>query len=435
MFCDELKLKLIAGKGGDGAATFRREKYVARGGPDGGDGGKGGDIIFKVNNNLNTLTHLANQKIYHAQDGENGQKKKMYGKKGQNLILEVPKGTIIFTAEKKAVIADLNQENNEIILAKGGKGGWGNCHFVSSTHQAPKFAEKGEPGEEKEIYLELKLVADVGIIGLPSAGKSTLISVISNAKPKIADYPFTTLIPNLGLVNMQRFGGSNTSSFVVADIPGLIEGAHEGKGLGDKFLRHISRTKLLIHMIDGYLENADKNYKVIRDELKAFDKKLLKLNEIIVINKIDLLSPEILKKHLSEIKKIAKRKKIFVVSALTKIGLKPLIFEVLGELEKLKLQKSKPAKKQNAIPILRPHLDQIKFAVTKITKKKEYKIYKIIGKKIEQVAVMTDISNPEGLERMYHYIDKMGIRKAVEKKGATFGDYYKILETKIPYRK
>ncbi|GAF99751.1 unnamed protein product, partial [marine sediment metagenome] len=214
MFCDELKIKVVAGKGGDGCVSFRREKFVPKGGPDGGDGGNGGNIIIKVNPNLNTLSNLANKKIYKAEKGVGGKRKNMHGKSAQNLILEVPKGTIILNEDKSEMLADLNKEGELLTIAKGGKGGMGNARFVSSTHQIPRFAETGEPGEEKEIILELKLVADVGLIGLPSAGKSTLISVISNARPKIAAYHFTTLVPNLGVVNM-----SGNNSFVVADIP------------------------------------------------------------------------------------------------------------------------------------------------------------------------------------------------------------------------
>ena len=258
MFCDELKIKVVAGKGGDGCVSFRREKFVPKGGPDGGDGGNGGNIIIKVNPHLNTLSNLANKKIYKADQGVRGKRKNMHGKSAQNLILEVPKGTIILNEDKSEMLADLNKEGELLTIAKGGKGGMGNARFVSSTHQIPRFAETGEPGEEKEVILELKLVADVGLIGLPSAGKSTLISVISNARPKIAAYHFTTLVPNLGVVSM---GGNN--SFVVADIPGLIEGASQGKGLGHQFLKHIARTKLLVHIVDGFIPDTEENYKVI----------------------------------------------------------------------------------------------------------------------------------------------------------------------------
>ena len=451
MFCDELQIKLIAGKGGNGCVSFRREKYVDRGGPDGGDGGKGGDLIIKVNRNINTLSHLAHKKNYNAEDGDNGKGKKMYGKNGQDLIIEVPVGTIIFDVNKSNVLADLDKEDTQIIIAKGGKGGFGNSHFVSSTNQIPRFAETGEPGENKEVILELKLVADVGIIGLPSAGKSTLISVISNAKPKIAAYHFTTLTPNLGVVDMSQLGGDKEESFVVADIPGLIEGASEGKGLGHQFLKHITRTKLLIHLIDGYLEDADKSFMIINNELKAFDEteiakrsrspKLAKLPQIIVINKTDIIDVETLEKRMKEVKSVAKRAKIFTLSGVTRKGLKELLFEAIKQLKKL----AKPTKKSpkvsdidrnilSSIPVLRPHLEKIKFEIAEIIQEKDRKIFKIIGKRIEQVAIMTNLHNPQGLERMYHYTERMGIKKAVEKAGCSYGDIIRIGDKNIPYR-
>ncbi len=434
MFKDELKLKIIAGKGGDGASSFRREKFIPKGGPDGGDGGNGGDIIFKTSNHLNTLSKLANKKLYKAENGVNGKRKNMHGKNAENLILEVPKGTIIFDAKNKELLADLEKDNSKTIIAKGGKGGMGNARFVSSTRQAPKFAEKGEPGEEKEIFLELKLVADVGIIGLPSAGKSTFISVISNAKPKIADYPFTTLIPNLGIVNMKEFGGNKENNFVIADIPGLIKGASKGKGLGHKFLKHISRTKLLIHIIDGTEEDIIKNYKTINKELKEFDKNLIKLPQIIVLNKIDQLDEKTIKEKFKKLTSTSKNKEIFPISNITKKGIKPLLFKVIKELATLKTSPHKLNIKKT-IPILKPHLETVEFEIEKIVKKKNHIIFRIKGKKIEQLIQMTDINNKEGLERIYNYIEKIGIKKNIEKYGANYGDFYKIKEITIPYRK
>lgn len=437
MFCDELKLKIIAGNGGNGAVSFRREKFIPRGGPDGGDGGRGGNIIIKANPNLNTLSHLANRKMYKAESGENGKGRNMTGKNAEDLILEVPVGTIIYMADKTKILADLSNINDQTIIARGGKGGFGNLNFVSSTNQVPRFAENGEPGEEKEILMELKLVADVGLIGLPSVGKSTLISVISNARPKIAAYPFTTLIPNLGVVNMSQFGGSKEESFVVADIPGLIEGASEGKGLGHKFLRHVSRTKVLAHMIDCTLENANQDYKTINKELKKFDPNLAKLKQIIVLNKIDTIDQENLNKKLKELKKITKKSLIFPISCMNRGGIKPLMFEIFKEVKALK-QKERIARiseiKPN-IPILRPHIQKVKYSIDKIETAEDHKIFNVSGKRIEQLVVMTEIKNPEGLERIYHYLNRMGIQKAVERKGAGFGDIIKIKGKNIPYRK
>lgn len=432
MFCDEVKIKLKAGNGGDGRVSFRREKFVPKGGPDGGDGGHGGDIVIKVEPNLNTLSHLTNGKKYKAENGGSGKNKNMHGKNGDPLIIEVPPGTIVLNEDKSQSFADLNKPGEQIAIAKGGQGGLGNQRFKSSTHQAPRFAETGEPGEETEITLELKLVADVGLIGLPSAGKSTLISVISNARPKIAAYHFTTLTPNLGVVSM----GKN-SSFVVADIPGLIEGASEGKGLGHQFLKHISRTKLLVHILDGSLENIAKDLKTINKELKDFDKNLAKKEQIIVINKLDIIPDEDIEKKIKELEKASKKARIFTISGVTHEGLQPLLKEISRKLNEIRKKeaKEKPETKDEIIPILRPHEDIVKFEIEKVIKKKDHKIFRITGKRIEQLLIMTDIKNPEGLERIYHYFDKMGIQTAIERKGATFGDIVKIKEKAIPYRK
>lgn len=439
MFCDELNLKIIAGDGGNGALSFRREKFIPRGGPDGGDGGRGGNIIFRANPNVNTLSHLSNRKMYKAESGGKGKGNNMTGNDAEDLILDVPQGTSIYTADKSQLIADLNKPNDMVILAQGGKGGMGNLRFTSSTNQAPHFAETGEPGEEKDILLELKLVADVGLIGLPSVGKSTLISVVSNAKPKIAAYHFTTLVPNLGVVNMNQFGGSNMESFVVADIPGLIEGASEGKGLGHKFLRHVSRTKLLVHIIDCTSENPQNDYKTIIAELKLFDKKLSKLKQIVAINKIDMLDEETLNLKIEEIKKLTKSTKIFPISCMTRVGLKELMFQVFSDLTILKKKEKKvriaAKKKEVNIPVLQPHIDKVKFFIKDVEKTAENTIFHVGGKRIEQLVVMTDIKNPEGLERIYHYMSRMGLQKAVEKKGATFGDVIIIKGKIIPYRR
>ncbi|MFA6305269.1 MAG: GTPase ObgE [Candidatus Gracilibacteria bacterium] len=436
MFCDELKIKVNAGNGGNGCISFRREKFVAMGGPNGGDGGNGGNITIKTNPNLNTLSHLAHKKMYKAQSGQHGMGKNMYGKKGESLEIEVPVGTIIFNTDKSKIIADLSKEGEEVVIAKGGRGGMGNAHFVSSIRQAPRFAEDGEPGEEKEIVMELKLVADIGIIGLPSAGKSTLISVISNARPKIAEYHFTTLVPNLGVVDMSKFGGSPNDSFVVADIPGLIEGASEGKGLGHQFLKHIARTKILIHVVDGSLENADINYKTINKELKEFDKTLAKKTQIVVINKIDLLDKEALAAKKKELRKAYKKGEIFEISGVTHEGLKLLMFEISKKLAEFKKNlRENPPKETVEMPVLRPHLEKCPFVLEKIKKTKKQKTFKISGPKINRIAIMTDINNPEGLERMYIHMEKLGIRKLIEKKGATFGDFIEINGKKIPYRK
>jgi len=432
MFCDELQLKLVAGKGGDGCVSFRREKFIPRGGPDGGDGGDGGDIILKVSTNMNTLGHLKHNKILKAQKGEHGKGKNMFGKNGKDLIIEVPPGTIVFNIEKSEQLADLSKLGEQIVIAKGGTGGMGNARFTSSTHQAPRFAEKGEPGEEIEVTLELKLIADVGLIGLPSAGKSTLISVISNAKPKIAAYHFTTLTPNLGMVEMSKFGGGKTDSFIVADIPGLIEGASKGKGLGHEFLKHISRTKLLLHIIDCSISNPVDNYKIIHKELKEFSKDLTKLDEIIVLNKIDLITSKEQEKLVKQLEKKLKISAVFPISSVTKEGLKPLLFEVLKKLSQIS---SKPkSKEKQSLPVLRPHLDNIKYEIKNIKKVDNHHVYIISGRRIEQLFKMTDLNNMEGLERIYNYIEKSGMKKLLEKKKIKLGDKIKVLDSIISYR-
>ncbi|PIR54794.1 GTPase ObgE [Candidatus Peregrinibacteria bacterium CG10_big_fil_rev_8_21_14_0_10_36_19] len=428
MFLDEHKIKVEAGKGGDGCVSFRREKFIAKGGPNGGDGGNGGDVIIRVDKNLNTLNHLAHKKLFKGNNGEPGKGKDMHGRNGEPFIISVPPGTMIFNEDKSQLLADLGADQEEISIAKGGIGGMGNARFVSSTNQVPRLAEIGEPGESKEIVMELKLIAEVGIIGLPSAGKSTLISVISNAKPKIAAYHFTTLAPNLGVVKHRN------QTTVVADIPGLIEGASEGRGLGHQFLKHVSRTRLLIHVIDGSLPNPGENYTTIRKELEKFDKKLAKTEEILVINKTDIIPADELKKIEKELKKVSKKKEIFKISAAAHQGLEPLqdiMFAKLAEIEKVDIEIEKP----KDLPILTPHLDTERYHIKKIETEGEHQIFHITGKRIEQVAIMTDIKNPQGLERMYHFIAKMGIQKSIERKGATFGDIIMIGEKRIPYRK
>ncbi len=399
MFCDELNIKVIAGKGGDGCSSFRREKFVPKGGPDGGDGGRGGDLIIKVNPHLNTLGHLANKKIYKAPKGVNGRRKNQFGANGNDLEVEVPPGTIIFNADKSEMLADLNKVGEQVMIVQGGKGGLGNARFASSTHQAPRFAENGEPGEERDIVLELKLVADLGIIGLPSAGKSTLISVISNARPKIAAYHFTTLIPNLGVVSMAKFGGSANDTFVVADIPGLIEGASEGKGLGHQFLKHVSRTKLHVHLIDISQPNIKEDYTTIRNELKEFNKEVAKKPEIIVLNKIDMLQEDEIKEKIKEIKTVAKKAKIFTISAITHENLKTLIFEIVKRLQEIK-ESEKVVKKvyKKDVPVMQPHLTIEKFRIQTLIKNKDCTIFPITGKRIEQLAVMTDTNALKGLK-------------------------------------
>lgn len=325
MFIDRAKIKIKAGDGGDGVTAFRREKFVPRGGPSGGDGGVGGDVWLESNEGLNTLLHLRYNPEHKAERGHHGEGSNRSGKDGESITIRLPVGTQIFNAETGEIVYDFTEAGQRFLAAKGGKGGWGNAHFATPTRRAPKFHYTGRPGQEKELQLELKLIADVGLVGFPNAGKSTLISVISAAKPKIADYPFTTLEPNLGVVDMGDF-----KTFVVADIPGLIEGASEGAGLGDRFLRHVERTKLILHLVDvSSFSDRDpvSDYEIINRELANYNADLAHRPQIIVATKIDALDdPE----RLARIEQRAKedRKRFFAISSVTRNGLDELVFAV-----------------------------------------------------------------------------------------------------------
>jgi GTP-binding protein len=325
MFIDYAEIEVRAGNGGNGAVTFRREKYVPKGGPSGGNGGKGGDIIIEAHHNLYTLLDFKYKKQYKAQNGEQGGNSLKNGKNGKDILIKVPVGTLIKNFSTGKVIDDLNEDRKKIIIAKGGKGGKGNSNFATPTNQAPRYAEEGKLGEQNKFILELKLLADVGLVGFPNAGKSTLISVISEAKPKIADYPFTTLEPVLGIVRYKDY-----QSFTIADIPGIIEGAHEGKGLGHKFLRHIERTKILLFLIDITSGDYQKIFDVLNNELNSYSKTLSGKTKIIALSKADLFEEEEIKKISTKKLKIKDRKDnqnypLFVFSSATKLGLKELL--------------------------------------------------------------------------------------------------------------
>jgi len=319
MFIDYAEIFVKAGNGGNGSVSFRREKYVPKGGPAGGNGGKGGNVIIKVDTNLHTLLDFKYHPKYFAENGNNGEKALRDGKSGSDLIIKVPKGTLIIDKNDDKIITDLNEDDSEIIIAKGGKGGKGNSNFATATNQTPRYAESGKPGEELSIALELKLVADVGLVGFPNSGKSTLISTISAARPKIADYPFTTLKPNLGIVQYREF-----KSFTVADIPGIIEGAHLGKGLGHEFLKHIERTEILLILIDSTSENIPKDYKILLSELNNYSKILFGKKKIIGISKIDLIEPKAVEKLKKKLQKSFDEEIIFFSSS-SKINISELI--------------------------------------------------------------------------------------------------------------
>lgn len=332
-FIDEARVYVKAGDGGRGCVSFRREKYVPKGGPDGGNGGRGGDVIFLADNRLASLLDFRYKREYEAERGQHGMGSLCSGKNGEDLVIKVPVGTVIKELETGELLADLTADGQEYVCCKGGRGGKGNAHFATSTHQTPRFAQPGEPGTESHLQLELKLLADVGIIGFPNVGKSTLISHISAAKPKVADYPFTTLIPNLGIVKFGDFGG-----YVVADIPGLIEGAHEGKGLGIKFLRHIERTKIFIHIIDisPFTERDPlHDFEIVNNELKSFNPELALRPQVVALNKVDITEA---KERVPELLKFFKDLgiKVFMISAATGEGLKELVNYVGQQVEKHK---------------------------------------------------------------------------------------------------
>lgn len=413
MFVDELTIKLMAGPGGDGCTSFRREKFVPMGGPDGGNGGRGASIIFQVDKNLKTLVDLSYKKIIKAPKGENGKGSNKYGKNAENIIIRVPEGTTVFDKETNEVIVDLIKDQDEFVVARGGRGGKGNKSFATHDVPAPKFSEKGEPGEIKEVRLELKVLADVGLIGMPSVGKSTLLSVISASKPKIAAYHFTTLSPNLGVVKLKG------SSFVMADLPGLIKGASEGVGLGLTFLRHAMRTKILAHVIDmGASEGRDplEDYKIIRDEIEKYSEYLKNKKEIVIASKMDLPDAQ---SNLEKFKTKYKDLTVVPISAYTMDGILDLISvlsETLKEIPDVNLYETDT------------------FKVYKYEDIKPYKITKngniwiVSGKEIETLLLMTKFTEDEGVLRFARKFKGMGIEDELEKLGAKKGDEVQILD-------
>lgn len=408
-FSDEAEIFVKAGDGGNGSASFRREKYVAKGGPDGGNGGNGGSIIMEADNNLNTLANFLGKKHYKAERGEQGLGQNKFGHHGEDMILKVPVGTLVYEKESKELLADLTHHGQQIMVAKGGLGGKGNVGFTTSVRQAPDFAELGEPGEEKELKLELKLIADVAIIGYPSVGKSTLISRISNAKPKIADYPFTTLVPNLGVVKV------DDTDFVVADIPGLIEGAHEGKGLGDAFLKHIERTKVLVHLLDITRENLDEDYEKLNQELRLFSEKLANKPQLMVFGKIDSTIPEIIeetKGHFSSAKPL-------FISSVSGEGLNEFLYRLKDLLIKFRKQEAKEESKEER-KVFKPHLELPNIRQYTIEKTEDG--FRISGARIEQIAIMTDMSKRGAIIRMQDVLSKIGAQKELTRLGAEEGD-------------
>ncbi|MHB8807147.1 MAG: GTPase ObgE [Anaerolineaceae bacterium] len=406
MFIDEAEIQVRSGRGGDGMMHFRREKFVNRGGPDGGDGGRGGDIIFSVNPHMNTLYKFQHNHTYIAEDGKRGGTSNQTGRSAEPLTIEVPPGTIIHEKSTDRVLADLTAEGQTVVLLNGGRGGRGNSRFANSRHQAPRMAERGEPGEELEIRLELKLIADIGIIGMPNAGKSSMLAAITNAKPKIADYPFTTLVPNLGVAVLDM-----DVSLVLADIPGLIEGAHMGVGLGDTFLRHIQRTKVLIHLLDGNSQDAMADFSQINTELSLFDPKLGEKPQIVVLNKMDLPAME---EKYATLKKQFKKIGIDLLSCSTLQ--KKNIREILWKAHQL-LQTIPAEAVETAIPVYTAEVDEKAFT---IERKDEGFI--LHGIAIERAAAMTYWDNYESIRRFQRILQALGITEALREKGIEEGD-------------
>ena len=422
MFIDEVIIELNAGRGGNGCMAFRREKYVEMGGPFGGNGGHGGNIIFEVDEGLNTLIDLRYKKIYKASQGEHGQGKAMNGKNADDLIIKVPPGTVITDTDTNLVIGDLTKKGDRVVAAYGGRGGRGNMAFATRSNPAPAFCENGEPGEEKRVKVELKLLADVGLVGMPSVGKSTFISMVSAAKPKIAAYHFTTLTPNLGVVKTK-----DNRSFVVADLPGLIEGASLGEGLGDKFLKHIERTRVIAHIIDmSAFEGRDpiEDYKIINKELENFNKKIMDKPQIVIANKMDMEnSLENLERFKKEIKC-----DIYPISAVTGEGIDKVLIKLADMLDTIEKQ---------------PLYEEEKFeshVLYKFKKEQPFKIYKdgnvfvVTGDEIEKILRMTWFASDEAFARFSKKLRRLGIDDKLKEMGIAEGDIIRILDYEFEYK-
>jgi GTP-binding protein len=407
MFVDKVDVDIAAGDGGNGIVSFRHEIYVDKGGPDGGDGGKGGDVVLRASRNQDTLAAFRFKKLLKADDGKDGSSAKKRGRSAKDLIVDVPIGTIVI-GESGATLADLTTDNQKFVLAYGGHGGFGNAHFVSSVRQAPKIAEKGEKGQKFKATFELRMLADVGLIGKPNAGKSSLLTAISNARPEVADYPFTTLTPHLGVVDI------NKSSMLFADIPGLIEGASLGKGLGDEFLRHVSRCSVLVHLIDANSADIAGDYKVIRNELKSYSEEIYAKQEIVVISKIETVDPKTLQAAEKSLKKvIPKGRKVFLLSSYAKKGLRELLFEVEKCVLEHRQATTDITEKGSEVPEITLKNTADAWTVTKVDKG-----YLVRGRKIEKFAARVDFREEEGIRRIRDICNKMGIMRQLKRLGA-----------------
>ena len=418
MFIDSVTVTVQSGKGGDGMVHMHREKYRPRGGPDGGDGGKGGSVILQVVPTLNTLNKFHHNEIFAAENGKNGGASNQSGKSAPDLIIPVPPGTIVYDDESTRLLGDLVNAGQTLVVAKGGRGGRGNQHFASSRNQMPLTAERGEPGEIFVIRLELKLIADVGLVGMPNAGKSSFLAATTNAKPKIADYPFTTLEPNLGVVELDE-----ESSLVLADIPGLIEGAHQGIGLGYDFLRHVQRTRVLIHILDGLSEDPYEDYLTINQELELFDERLGRLPQIVVLNKMDLPDAAAAFEELRG-KFAQEGKELLPISAVAHINLKTALWRVHDALQNAPIEEIAPE-----LPIYRAEEDPKGFTIAK-----EDEIWVVRGKIIERAAAMTYWDQPGSVRRFQRLMTGLGVEKALRQAGIEEGDTVSIGEYELEWQ-
>ena len=419
MFLDKARIKILSGKGGNGMVAWRREKYVDKGGPAGGDGGKGGDVYLVASSDISTLLDFQYQSIFKAENGENGRGKSQHGHCGKDIYINVPLGTIVKDASSGKIIADLTEEGQTALVAKGGRGGRGNARFATAQKRAPQFCEPGEAGIERTLDLELKLIADVGLLGMPNAGKSTLISVISSAKPKIADYPFTTLVPNLGVVKKK-----DGDSYVVADIPGLIEGASMGTGLGHEFLRHVERCRFLLHVVDLTLDNPIDNYKKINQELKKHDTRLSEVYQVVVLNKIDAVSADAVQNYVNEFKTVSND--VFLISAVTREGIDDLLAFMSVKVDEI-------PKPEIVVDVHEDDAafdnDDSAFSIYKVDKNS----FVIEGGKLFRLANVTDSRNTEQINRFQNILKSMGVFEALVQADAKDGDSVKIGHIEFDY--
>ncbi|HYK73992.1 MAG TPA: GTPase ObgE [Pseudoneobacillus sp.] len=427
MFVDQVKIYVKGGDGGNGMVAFRKEKYIPKGGPAGGDGGKGANVVFQVEEGLRTLMDFRYQRHFKANRGEHGMSKNQHGRGAQDMIVKVPPGTVVMDAETKEVIADLVEHGQSAVIAKGGRGGRGNSRFATPANPAPELSENGEPGQERDVILELKLLADVGLVGFPSVGKSTLLSVVSAAKPKIAEYHFTTIVPNLGMVET-----ADGRSFVMADLPGLIEGAHQGVGLGHQFLRHIERTRVIVHVIDmAATEGRDphEDFLTINKELKEYNLRLTERPQIIVANKMDMPEAEENLKIFKE--KLEEDYPIFPISAITSQGLRDLLFAIADKLEttpEFPLYEEEEDVSVNRV-IYKHEAKELNFKITRGPDG----AFEVSGAEVEKLFKMTNFAREESINRFARQLRGMGVDEALRERGAKDGDIVRLLEFEFEF--